>query len=159
MIYNPAANTFSQQQNYMLGTETNQLYFFMENKRNDLGLSAMGYTAKNTRFEDGLKITDWLAPMNLASQLSKVELVHEKGNPIFMAYHAANGTVIKKMYFHKYAQISEYISLPSTITQIDFKSPTDSIITKTTYSEFRINQTVSDDKLNFVVPPNAKVLK
>ncbi len=47
----------------------------------------MGYTLKATGFEDGLKITNWSPPMQLATQVSKVELVHEKGNPIYMGYH------------------------------------------------------------------------
>lgn len=158
IIYNPGDNTVMQQQNYMLGTETNQLYFFLENKRNDLGLSAMDYTIRNTRVEDGLKITEWNPPMNLVKEISKVELVHEKGNPIFMAYHAANGTIIKKMFFYNYTKVSDYISMPAVVTQIDFKTSTDSIVTKTTYSQFKLNQQVVDDKLNFSVPANAKVL-
>ncbi len=158
IIYNPKDNTVLQQQNYMLGTETNQLYFFLENKRSDLGLKAMDYTIKNTKIEEGLKITEWSPPMNLVKEISKVELVHEKGNPIFMAYHAANGTIVKKMFFYSYTKISDYISMPATITQIDFKSPSDSIVTKTTYSQFQLNQQVADDKLNFVVPENAKTL-
>lgn len=158
LVYNPAENTVLQQQNYMLGTETNQLFFFLENKRNDLGLLAMDYTIRNTRMEGGLKITEWNPPMNLVREISKVELVHEKGNPIFMAYHAANGAVLKKMYFYNYNKISEYVSLPAVVTQIDFKTPQDSIITKTAYSQFKLNQQVEDERLNFIVPSNAKVL-
>ncbi len=157
-IYNPLENTVTRQQNYLLGTETNQLYFFLENKKNDLGLSAMGYTTKNTRFEEGLKITNWMPPMNIAKDISNVELVHEKGNPIFMAYFGADGKPLKKMYFYKYTQVSDYINIPSAITQIDFKTPTDSIVTKTIYSAFRLNESVEEQKQNFTVPSNAKVL-
>ncbi len=157
-IYNPIQNTVFQQQNYMLGTETNQLYFFLDNKRSDLGLSAMDYTIKNTRIEDGLKITEWQAPIVLMKEISKVELVHEKGNPIFMAYYSASNQIIKKMFFYNYTKLSEYISLPAAITQIDFKTTKDSIVTKTTYSQFKLNQQVSDEKLNFSIPENAKVL-
>lgn len=159
IIYNPKDNTVLQQQNYMLGTETNQLYFFLENKRNDLGLAAMDYTIRNTRLEDGLKITEWSPPMNLVKELSKVELVHERGNPIFMAYHAADGKVIKKMFFYNYTKVSDYISMPAVVTQIDFKTPSDSIVTKTSYTNFLINQQVSDSKLSFQIPSNAKNLK
>lgn len=157
-IYNPVANTVVQDQNYMLGTETTQLYFFLENKRNDLGLIAMGYSVKSTRFEDGLKITDWNPPMEIAQQVLKVELVHEKGNPIFMAYHGANGMIVKKMFFYNYTDVSEYISMPTAIVQIDFKTVKDSIVTKTAYSQFRLNQMVVDDKLDFTIPSSAKVL-
>jgi hypothetical protein len=157
-IYNPMENTVLQQQNYLLGTETNQLYFFLENKKGDLGLSAMGYTTKSTRFEEGLKITDWMPPMNIAKDISNVELVHEKGNPIFMAYYGADGKALKKIYFYNYNQVSDNIYIPSAITQIDFKTLTDSIVTKTTYSAIRLNQSVEEQKLNFTVPSTAKVL-
>jgi outer membrane lipoprotein-sorting protein len=158
IIYNPLDNTVLQQQNFTMGTETTQLYFFLENKRGDLGLSGMGYTLKATRFEDGLKITSWSPPMQLATQLSKVELVHEKGNPIYMGYLDSKGRVIKKTFFYNYARVSEDISFPSAVTQIDFKTPKDSIVTKTTYSQFHLNQQVSDEKLNYSVPSNAKVI-
>jgi outer membrane lipoprotein-sorting protein len=158
-IYNPISNTVAQQQNYLLGTETNQLFFFLDNKRNDLGLNAMGFTIRNTKIEDGLKITEWNPPMVMLKDVSKVELVHEKGNPIFMGYYAANGGIIKKTFFYNYVKVSDYISLPSVVTQIDFKSTTDSVVTKTTYTKFRLNQQVEDDKLSFEVPKNAKLLK
>jgi hypothetical protein len=157
-IYNPVNNTVVQQQNFMIGTETTQLYYFLENKRNDLGLSGMGYMLKTTRFEDGLKITNWAPPMELASQLSQVELVHEKGNPIYMGYHNEKGRVIKKTFFYNYTRLSDYISFPNAITQIDFKTPKDSVVTKTIYSEFQLNQQVSDEKLNYSVPSTAKVI-
>lgn len=158
-IYDPLNNTVAQQQNFMLSTETNQLYFFLENKRADLGLSAMGYTIRNTKIEDGLKITEWNPPMALVKDISLVELVHEKGNPIFMGYYAANGNVIKKTFFYSYTKVSDYISLPSAVTQIDYKSATDSVVTKTTYTKFRLNQQVEDSKLTFEVPKNAKLIR
>lgn len=158
LIYNPGNNTVIQQQNYTIGTETTQLYYFLENKRNDLGLSAMGYSVRNTRFEDGLKITEWNPPMSIVKEVSKVELVHEKGNPIFMAYHSGSGGILKKIFFYNYTSVSDYITMPTMVTQIEFKTSTDSVITKTTYSQFRLNQNVTDDKLNFVAPPTAKVI-
>jgi outer membrane lipoprotein-sorting protein len=158
IIYNPLNNTVIQQQNFMMSTETSQLYFFLENKRNDLGLSGMGYTLKATRFEDGLKITNWSPPMELAAQVSSVELVHEKGNPIYMGYHDRKGKIIKKIFFYNYTRVSEYITFPNAITQIDFKTPKDSVITKTAYSEFHLNQQVNDEKLNYSVPSTAKVI-
>ncbi len=158
-IYNPITNTVAQQQNYLLGTETNQLFFFLDNKRNDLGLNAMGFTIRNTKIEDGLKITEWNPPMVMVKDVSKVELVHEKGNPIFMAYYSANGNIVKKTFFYNYVKVSDYISLPSVVTQIDFKSATDSVVTKTNYTKFRLNQQVENDKLNFEVPKDAKLLK
>jgi outer membrane lipoprotein-sorting protein len=157
--YNPADNTVFKQQNYTQGTETDQLFYFLDNKRSDLGLTAMGYGVKSTKIEDGLKVTEWSPPVNLSGSIKKVELVHERGNPIYLGYHAANGAIVKKIFFYNYEKVGDYILLPKAVTQIDFKSPTDSVVTKTVYSEFRLNQQVLDDKLSFEIPADAKLIR
>lgn len=158
-LYNKTNNTVTTQQNFLYGTETNQLYYFLENKKSDLGLINLGYSISETRFENALKITHWNAPEKLKASISKVELVHEKSNPIYMAYYGKNKNFLKKVYFYKYEKIGEYITLPLHTIQIDFISPSDSVITKTTYSNIKINQEVDDSKFDFSIPKDAIVVK
>ncbi|MFM7850689.1 MAG: LolA family protein, partial [Flammeovirgaceae bacterium] len=158
-MYNIRDNAVSSQQNYIFSTETNQLYYFLDNKKADLGLSSIGYTIKETKFEDGLKVTIWIPPVNLAGEISKVEMVHEKSNPIYMAYYGKNNNPLKKIYFYNYKKLNDYITLPNTVTQINFVTSSDSVIMKTTYSNFKLNQEVDETKLNFVVPANARIAK
>ncbi|MCX8491871.1 MAG: hypothetical protein ORN54_12470 [Cyclobacteriaceae bacterium] len=158
-MYNFRGNTVTQQQNYVFSTETNQLYYFLDNKKADLGLIALGYAVHETRFKDGLKITVWTPPLNLRKEISSVELVHEKANPIYIAYFGQKNVPLKKIYFYNYSQISEYITLPGAVTQINFTTKNDSTIMKTTYTNVKLNQEVDDKKMDFSVPSNAKTLR
>jgi hypothetical protein len=158
-IYNIRNNTVSHQENYIFSTETNQLYYFLDNKKTDLGLISLGYSIVETKFEDGLKITRWKPPVSLQSEISLVELVHEKANPIYIAYFNKKNLPLKKIYFYNYMQLSGTINLPRVVTQINFSTEKDSSVMKTTYSNFKLNQAVENDKLDFKIPPDAKVIK
>ncbi|HMP99955.1 MAG TPA: hypothetical protein PKC24_09255 [Cyclobacteriaceae bacterium] len=156
-IYNVKANQVFQQQNYLYSTESNELYYFLENNKTDLGLKALGFNLHSTRFEDGMRIGIWAPPMQLMQDISHVELVHEKANPIFLGYFAKDGKAMKKVYFYNYTQIGQ-LSIPSAITKITFKSAVDSVITKSTYTNIKVNKEVKDDYLNFSIPADAKLI-
>lgn len=155
-VYTFKTNTIMQRQNFNFGTQSNQLFFFLEDNRADLGLNKMGFALKDTRFENGLKITRWQPPLQLAKDLDYVELAHEKGNPIFMGYFNKKKQPLNKVYFYNYVSIVGH-SFPASMTQILFVKPGDSTITKTTYSNFKVDQEVSDEYLNFKIPADARV--
>lgn len=158
IMYNAKENSVLQRQNFLFSTENNQLYFFLENNKSDLGLGRMGFKVGNTRFEDGLKITTWIPPAQMKNAISKVELVHNKNNPIFLGYYNGNGGFSKKIYFYKY-QRHYGISIPTNLTQISFVSPTDSIVSKTEYNDIKFDTDVTDEYFNFEIPTSANVIK
>jgi len=92
------------------------------------------------------------------SQIQKVELVHERQNPIYLAYVEATGKVVKKVYFYDYIQVGD-IEFPTSITQIDYMASNDSIVTKTTYSDIKVDNQMKTDYLDFEIPRNARVIK
>lgn len=155
-IYDREANTVLQQQNYMYSTETSQFYYFLGNNKTDLGLSQMGFTQSNVKFEDGLMITEWTPPAKMVGKISKVELVLEQGKPIYIAYFDSNNKVSNKSYYYNYLDLNSVLSFPSTITQIVYTSPADSTITKTSYTDIRINNEVDQKLTNFKIPEDAK---
>ena len=157
-IYDSEKNTVLQQQNFMYSTESSQFYFFLNNKKADLGLGQMGFVQSNVKFEEGLMISEWLPPMNMANQLSKVELVHENENPIYIAYFDQNNQLGTKSYYYNYVSLDKSVSFPSTITQISYSTPSDSTITKTTYSNIRFDNQVDQEAMNFKIPDNAKAI-
>lgn len=157
-IYDSEKNTVLQQQNFMYSTESSQFYFFLNNKKADLGLGQMGFVQSNVKFEEGLMISEWLPPMNMANQLSKVELVHENENPIYIAYFDQNNELGTKSYYYNYVSLDKSVSFPSTITQISYSTPSDSTITKTTYSNIRFDNQVDQEAMNFKIPDNAKAI-
>ncbi len=155
-IYNFSSNSVIQKQNYLMGTETNQLFYFLENNRGDLGLSKMGFTLKETKFEEGLRITVWLPPMQISKEILKVEVAHNKNNPIFLGYFDKKGKAISKVYFYNYQMVGG-LNFPSSVTQINYINEKDSIISKTIYSNFKVDKDVDEQYLNFKVPANAKI--
>lgn len=156
-FYDPDKNTVFQSRNEAFSSETSFFYFFLNNKKMDLGLSDMGFQITNTTFEEGLTVTEWAPPVQMAGQIGGVKLVHNRQNPIFMSYKDASDNIIKKTYYYDYINYSG-INLPTSVTQIDFTTPTDSVLTKTNYSDIRIDNQVDEKLLNFEIPENAKVV-
>jgi outer membrane lipoprotein-sorting protein len=156
-VYDPKKNTAMQQQNIMYSTETSQLYFFLQNKKSDLGLKSMGFSVTDTRFEQDLMITHWSPPLQAAKLLREVELVHKGPNPIYMKYVDKEGKNAKKIYYYNYTTLNG-VDFPMAITQIDFVA-SDSIITKTTYSDIKVNEAAEHPLFNYSIPANARTLK
>lgn len=156
LVYDFINNSVAQKQNYLMSTETNQLFYFLESNRNDLGLSKMGFTLKETKFEGNLKITVWSPPLQLTKDISKVEVAHEKNNPVFLGYFDKKGKAINKVYFYNY-QLVGAINFPSSVTQINYVNAKDSVISKTVYSNFKLDKDVDEQYLNFKIPANARV--
>ena len=151
-------NTVLQQQNATYSTETTQFFYFLHNRKADLGLSSMGFSLSQTKFEDGLMISTWKSPTPMAKSIKRVELVHKGQNPIFMKYIDPSERTIKKVYYYEYTKLGS-VDFPQTITQIDYVTARDSIITKTAYGALKINEQVTSTLLDFVIPANAKILK
>ncbi|WP_041340734.1 hypothetical protein [Runella slithyformis] len=157
-VYDPSKNTVLQQQNATYSTETTQFFFFLHNRKADLGLSSMGFSLGTTKFENGVMITTWKSPTPLAKNIKRVELVHKGQNPIFMKYVDPSERTIKKVFYYDYTKLGT-MDFPQTITQIDYVTAKDSIVTKTAYGALKINEEVQSNLLEFVIPSNAKVIK
>lgn len=155
-IYDPAKNTVLQQQNYLYSTETSQFYYFLNNKKSDLGLASMGFVQNNLKFEEGLMITEWLPPAQMAKMISRVELVHEQGQPIFIAYYDSDNNLANKSYYYNYQKLSPTLDFPATVTKIVYSTPTDSVVTKTSYTNIKLDAEVKDELLNYSIPNDAK---
>lgn len=157
-IYDRYNNTLVKSDNPYYSTRSNELYYFLNNKKQDLGLSEMGFTVKNTLFENGFIVTNWAPPEQGEAFFSEIKLVHDNYNPIYIEYLDKEGMIVKKMFFSEYETFN-YIDLPKTITSIDFKSVQDSIVTRTTYGQIIFDTSETTDKLNFDIPSDAKLLK
>ena len=94
----------------------------------------------------------------MAKSIKRVELVHKGQNPIFMKYIDPSERTIKKVYYYEYTKLGS-VDFPQTITQIDYVTARDSIITKTAYGALKINEQVTSTLLDFVIPANAKIIK
>ena len=157
-VYDPTKNTVLQQQNATYSTETTQFFFFLHNRKADLGLSSMGFSLSDTKFENGVMIAIWKSPTPIAKNIKRVELVHKGQNPIFMKYVDPSERTIKKVYYYDYTKVGN-MDFPQTITQIDYPTARDSIVTKTAYGALKLNEQVTSNLLEFSIPANAKTIK
>ena len=154
-IYYPKTNEVYSRQSAEFDSEKSLLYFFLSNKLNDLGLKDMGFTISDTRFEEHMVISTWFPPAQLSGFYSRVELVHENYRPIYIAYFNPNGKMIKKIFYYDYSSFPQF-SLPLKVVEISYSSPTDSIVSKITYSDIRTGDKANSNYFNFKIPLNAK---
>ncbi|MBK6266805.1 hypothetical protein JKA74_17310 [Marivirga sp. S37H4] len=157
-IYDKNNNTVVQSQNSHYSSKTNQLYYFLNNKKGDLGLSEIGFSIKDVSYEDGLTVTIWTPPMDGMKYFSSVKLVHDNDNPIYMEYLDNNEMVVKKVYFYHYEKF-DHFDIPKSITQIDFKSENDSIVSKTQFKNVSFDSSEIVEKLAYKIPNDAKLIK
>lgn len=157
-IYDKEANTVTQSQGAGYSSENSFLYYFLSGKTQSMGLRSSGFQLIDTKIEDNLVITTWSPPFNLSSEFSKVELVHENYLPVFIGFFDVEGKPIQKVYYSAYQQIDIY-KLPMNITEFQYLAGGDSIITKRSYSDVKINEQVDDTYLSFKIPVNAKLIK
>ncbi len=157
VIYIPKNNEVSYSQNSHYTNNNELLYFFVNNKTNDLGLEHEGFTMTGSRKEKQNLIYTWTAPENL-KPLKEVDIVFKDGLPIFAEYRNAKDEVLKKIYYYTY-YYGNYFNLPMKITEISYSSPTDSIIKRITYSNLKTGQDVNPAQFNFEIPDDAKKIK
>lgn len=157
-LYNPKDNTVIQSVNYMAGTTNTNFYYFLQGEIEDMGLRKLGFALTNTRFEDGLLITEWAAPMDMSTNFASVELVHQNDIPVFLGHKDRKGNFVKKVYYYDYTELPNYIMFPNSITEIEYLKK-DSVLTKTSFENFQFNQAVDPQYFDFVIPEDAKVLK
>lgn len=157
-IYNPEDNTVVVIENYMYSTENSQFYFFLQNKKADMGLKAMGFTLENTQLENENVVTWWRPPSGMREVLKRIMLVHKDGKPIYMKYIDKDSKEVKKVYYYDYSE--QYnIVFPNTITQYDYLPNGDSIITRSRYSNLKFNDDASSDFFNYQIPFDAKLIE
>lgn len=156
-LYNPAENTVFQQLNHMLGTENTNIYYFLKQETDDMGLARIGFTLATSRLDDNLLVSIWKSPKQMQQQIFDVELVHQGKKPVFLGYRDAKGKYLKKVYYYQYEQVSG-VDFPMSITEIDFLKK-DSIVSKTVFESFEINRPADQEWVNFTVPTHATLVK
>ena len=156
-LYNFERNTVGYQQNQAYSTQGSYFYYFLANRVSDLGLAEMGFKLADTKFEGSRVISKWLPPAAFLTALKSVELVLEEYKPIYMAYYDPTGKLIRKVFYYNYKALSNMLTIPLTVTEINYLDAGDSLLTKTNYSDIKINKEVTNfEYINFIIPANAK---
>lgn len=155
-LYDPEKNTVIVQQATIFSSQSSQFYYFLTGNTNDFGLSNLGFVPIQTYPEGNLIISEWvLKTPDPKLQVQQIKLVHKQQMPIYMEYKDKNKTTIRKVYYYGYQQFNQY-SFPTITTEIVYNSAKDSVITKTQYSDIKINAAAQSQYFSFKVPNNAK---
>lgn len=153
--YDVKTNTLTLIQGLELSSKNSLFYNFLSGSINDMGLSSLGYKLSKTKMEARVVITTWLPPSD-SKYIKKVEIAHENFLPIFMGFYDTQDKPMQKSFYSNYQNIGT-IKMPLTITEIEYLSDKDSVITKRIYSNLKTNALVEDTYLNYKVPAGAKI--
>jgi hypothetical protein len=156
-IYYPAKNQVLTNQNLVFSSRNNNLWFFLNNQGYDLGLQGMGFKVMNVRQEESFTITTWQAPLRYLKDVDKIDLVHENHVPIYLEYRNTKGVITQKIYYSDFLRAGD-ASIPTRVTEILFKSRTDSTIRRSTYTNILYGEKADTRGFDFRIPPNAKPL-
>lgn len=157
-IYYPAGNKLMVQSRSIFTTKNNSLYYFLTNQLYDLGMKEMGLEVYDSEEDGNLLITRWQAPIEMLSQVDKIELVHENMLPIFTSYRNTKGDITLKVYFEDFSVVSGS-QVPNRITEIIYLPEGDSIIKRTDFTDIRSGTACDESKFNFEIPENAVITK
>lgn len=157
-IYNENDNTVVQSVNYKAGTANTNFYYFLKGEIEDMGLRKLGFLLHETKFDDGLLVTNWEAPIDMRENFASVELVHQGDVPVFLGHKDARGKFTKKIYYSDYQLLNDFIMFPKAITEIEYIKK-DSLITKTKFSNFEFDGYVDGQYFDYEIPSDAKVME
>jgi outer membrane lipoprotein-sorting protein len=158
--YDSKSNVVIQKKSQVTVSSDNVFKYLLLNQ-GDMGLKEMGFRLRSSKINNGLDVLTWDPPFMLASKVSSVELVTQNNNPIYMANFDTKNKIINKTYYTKYQNVFGTY-LPMQITDFQYiyseKNKKDSVLTKTTFSNIKINNEMNQDMLSFKIPSNAKVI-
>lgn len=154
-VYNPKENTVFKSVNYNFSSQHTPIFYFLNNKEN-MGLDEAGYKIKESEVSDMLLITKWEPPKNASIDLSYIEVVNDGEKNVFQGFYDDDGICFKKVYYYNFELLGSK-NVPKSITEIDFING-DSVISKTTFSDFILNDPLDKEILELKIPENAKLI-
>lgn len=154
--YDFRSNTVSRQMEKSLSSKYSFFHIFFNGALSDMGLIDQGFKLTHTRVDKKMVITEWKPTAAENNRISKAELVHENNLPIYLAFFDANGKAIQKSFYSNYKEVGQ-ATLPFTLTEYEYYSQKDSVITRRNYSKPRLNGEVVEKWFQFSPPANARL--
>lgn len=151
-IYNPKDNTVVVADNKEMASSKETVSMFASGRFVDMDLPMYGYKQTDIR-QDGALTIKTFEPQAKTQGIIKVELVFERHLPVCMIYYGPKGNAIRKVYFSRY-ELGR-VPMPMRITEVEYTSPTDSLIMLSTYSNLTIGADAQSEMFDFEIPANA----
>jgi len=154
-IYDPEKNTVLLYQNFLFSTQSTQFYYFFTGRFADMGLTHAGYVQDKTYNDGHLLVTEWkLKIPNKKTSIQRVKIVYDGQLPIYMHYEDISRRIFRKVFYYNYQDL-DLSHFPATTTEILYEKP-DSVVSKTNYTDFKLNAEAKGAYFNFSIPSNAK---
>lgn len=155
-FYDPKTNTVVFKRGNFFTTSNDNIYLFLRERYNDLGLKEMGYKLVSQKKDKGYIVTEWLPEhASTKDNAEKVVLAHQDDLPAYMALYA-NGRCERKIYYSGYSMYGSYF-LPARIVEITY-TKSDSVILKKDYTNYKIGINAISPYFDFTIPTNAKTI-
>ncbi|MBQ3071019.1 MAG: hypothetical protein IJD12_04975 [Tidjanibacter sp.] len=151
-IYNPADNSVVVADDKEVASSKEVVAMFASGRYVDMDLPLYGYTQRDVRQSDGLTVKTY-EPKAKTKGAAKVELVFDRHLPVCMVYYGPKGDAVRKVYFSRY-ELGR-IPMPMRITEVEYISPTDSVVTLSTYTNLVVGAEAQSEMFDFKVPADA----
>jgi hypothetical protein len=155
--YDIKNNVIIQDENKNYSSQLSYIYSFMSGKTQDMGLKALGYQQIDSKVDNKMIVSTW-QPAEGMQGVSKVILVHQNRQPIYMCFYNEKQKPEQKVYYSEFKTIGN-IAFPMVITEFQYLAKGDSVITKRVYSNLHLNNEVNETYINYKIPANAKVVE
>lgn len=153
-IYTPRKNEVVVVNNKELSSGNDLVAMFANGSYVDMDLPLYGYVPSGVRSEQGMTIKTFKPKGGASGQgVASVELVFQNQLPICMIYYGADHKALRKLYFSRY----EYgrIALPMRVTEVEYTSPTDSLVRLSRYANLRFDSEATSEMFDYEVPTDA----
>jgi hypothetical protein len=158
-VYNVQYNTLSITNDISLSSRNSFFYNFLYGSTGDLGLKKAGFKITQTKTEEKtITVTTWEPIVKMAKGTQKIILAHENNLPIFMSFIDEKKLTFLKIYYDNYQKLNN-LFLPTLMTEIEYTSKKDSVITRRNFADFKTNETCDKTYFNFVIPSSAKLIQ
>lgn len=152
-FYFPDSNEVYTDVNQVYGSMNELIPLFLSGRIDDLGLRSFGYRQQSSAVEDGLLKKTFVNPSD--ANAATVEVVFRDYLPIFCKYTLPGGKVVNRTYYSDYRTEGTF-TMPCRVTGIDYGDKKDSTVTRTIYSNLKVDQ--PDSVLDFEIPSDARPL-
>lgn len=157
-MYFPKTKKVVSQQNSMLSSSADVLYFLLTTKEYDLGLKSEGCKLLETKYEEGVTVTLWEPPAHKKKHIKQIKLVYKNETPIYTEYINHKDKKIKETYYYNYQIINNY-PVPTKITEYVYLKKGQKIVSRKTYSDIKTGTNAEHNMFNFEIPESTSSSK
>ena len=154
-VYTPRANEVMTINDKMYSSKNELLHTFLSNSYSDLGLGEFGFKVISQKKVGNKVVKTYRTSDARFEDISKVEIAFENQMPVYCAFFNAKQQATRKVYYSAYEHFGTF-SLPLRITEIDYQSAKDSVLSRQIYSNIQIDRFRGKTYFDYKIPSSAK---